>query len=81
MSDFPLINDMNNPEKPKKQHLPEGVPYKQFTIKVDKVETVIHIPLRESEAFKEKISEHGKITARILRGLLREFRGIKQREE
>lgn len=72
---------MANPSEPKKQKLPEGIAYKQFNIKVDKKDTVIHIPLRESESFLEALSATDKLTERTLKQLLREFRGVRERDE
>ena len=76
MSEFSLIKKMS--EEPTKPLLPEGVAYKRFTVTVDKIDTIVHIPLRESEAFESAISETNKITTRTLRTLLREFRGIRE---
>lgn len=81
MSDFPLIKQMINPEEQKKSMLPEGVPYQRFNVRVDGDEKTIHIPLREAQAFKDRIAEEEKITKRILRSILREFRGIQERDD
>ena len=82
MSDFPLLKQLNDPpEEPLKPTLPEGVPYQRFNVRVDGAEKTIHIPLREAEAFKQRIAEEEKITKRIFRTIIREFRGIQEREE
>lgn len=81
MSEFSLIQQLNDDEEPPKPMLPEGIPYQRFNIHVDGIEKTIHIPLREAQAFKDRIAEEEKITKRIFRTLLREFRGIQQREE
>ena len=68
-------------EAPVKPLLPEGVAYKQFTIRVDNTDKVVHIPLRESENFKERVAETDKITSRVFKSLMREFRGIRNNED
>ena len=79
MSEFSLIKKMS--EEPVKPLLPEGVAYKQFTIRVEGTDKIVHIPLRESENFKERVAENTKITSRIFKSLMREFRGIRNTED
>lgn len=79
MSEFSLIKKMS--EEPEKRLLPEGVTYKQFTVRVDNADTIVHIPLREAEDFKNRITESEKITQRMFKSLMREFRGIRDTEE
>lgn len=74
MSDFSLIKKMS--EEPVKPLLPEGIAYKRFTIAA--LNMIVHIPLRESDAFVQAIAASDKITDRVIKSLLREFRGIKE---
>jgi len=60
-----------------KSVLPEGITYKQFTIRVDNRDRIVHIPLRESERFKQRIRKTEKMTTLIFKAILREFRGIR----
>ena len=73
---LPLIQKMSEPEDDTPSLLPEGVAYKRFTMRVDKEEKVVHIPLRESDNFLDRITEKKKITSLTFKKLMREFRGI-----
>lgn len=68
-------------EEPVKPLLPKGVAYKRLTVRINEVDTVVHIPLREAEHFKDRISETPKLTPNIFKSLMREFRGIRNNEE
>lgn len=77
---LPLIQKMSDPEDVTPPLLPEGVAYKQFTVLVEKEEKIVHIPLRESGNFSDRITENKKITSLTFKKLMREFRGIVETE-
>jgi len=77
MKDFTLIKSLEEGES-----APErlGIKYQQYEIDVDSKPTNILIPLRECENFEQNIGNFENITKSNLRTLLREHRGIIQKD-
>ena len=81
MSKVPLLNLLNKKlaEEANEESSPlaEGIKYQQYELKVDGKPFNVNIPLREAANFEERIVKQDELTRKIMKALLREFRGIR----
>jgi len=82
MNEIPLIKTLNTKlhekEAEKSSPLAPGIQYQQYELNVDGKTSTVNIPLREAVRFESYIVEtNGSVTRKMLKSLLREFRGIR----
>mgnify|MGYP000079475438 CR=1 FL=1 len=77
MSDYSLIKAI---QEGKIKEKPSGIKYRHYDIIINNKNASVLIPLRECDLFERNINNLEEITKIILKKLLREHRGILQRD-
>jgi len=81
MPKFSLISEYNNIIKEAPKQKSNKTKYQEYIIEVESKECSVYIPLRECENFENVISEETSIDEDQLRRLMREFRGIRNKDK
>lgn len=79
MSKFPLLSDYVSILKEKPIQKSNKIKYQEYIIEVENEETSVYIPIRESENFENVIESLDHISIIEIKKLMREFRGIRNR--
>lgn len=79
MSKFPLLSDYVSILKEKPLQKSSKIKYQEYIIEVANEETSVYIPIRESENFENVIESLDYISINEIKKLMREFRGIRNR--
>lgn len=80
---FPLLKQLTEMEQNLSTvtPLPKGIKYKEFTLSVGKDEIEVFIPVRETDAFEQTLSECSEhLKHEDVSELLRKHRGIRNRK-
>ncbi len=81
MSSVPLLNQLNkklNEDPANASALAEGIKYQEYELEVDGNPATVNIPLREASNFEARIVNiTTPLTRKLVKMLLREFRGIR----
>lgn len=80
MTKFPLLSDYVSILKEKPQHTNNKRKYQEYIIEVDNKEISVYIPLRECKPFENIVENTDHITEAQIKQLMREFRGIRNRD-
>lgn len=81
MPKFSLISEYNNIIKETPKQKSNKTKYQEYIIEVDSQECSVYIPLRECKSFESVINRGKSIDESQLRRLMREFRGIRNKDK
>lgn len=77
MTEFSLLQQLQNKQTPTPPLLPRGVKYDDILVTPhDTPEMLVHIPISESASFREAINQYTVLVKTDVRNELRKHRGI-----